>query len=208
MSGAEKSVNHRHRSAAIGVYLLRQQVSTSLLGVVPEDFCRDAPAVAVGRTESLACGRGLSSTAIIEKGGQAKPSAAPSGGGGSSNAGCQLNSCHSTSPRSPRLPQQQQKQQQSSPKSKRQRGAPTAITSVGDEDGTEERSREERSRRRLAAFLEGQVALSEAPAPVPATAVGQGVDSSIKSPRPPGSGAIGGDDLGGGGSGGLGDGTR
>lgn len=181
--------------AAVRSYSILQQVSTSLLGVVPEEFCRDAPPAAVAATEagrrgkdggpdSPAVGRERSPpTAAIAKGNKTRTPAASAGGG------------DSTSSRSPRVRQRLQQQQQRSPSPKCQRGQSTAVSSAGDEEGVRRRSREERSRRRLAAFLEGQAALTGAPAPVPDTAVSQGVDASAASP---GLSAVGGASDGGG----------
>ena len=100
----------------------------------------------------------------------------------------------SPSARSPRFrqrlqqEQKQQQQQQQSPRPKRQRGAPTAVASTGGEREGRERNQEERSRRRLAAFLASQAAVSEAPEPV----VPQGADCSVKPPKSPRLFAVGG----------------
>lgn len=169
------------------------QISASLFGVVPEDFCRDAPpasAAAIHHTgqqrngggpDNSTTGIGLNSTATIANERQRHAPASPAAGG------------DSKSPRSPpRLRQRlQQPQQQQSPKPWRQRGPPTAATSAGDEEGGRERNREERSRRRLAAFLEGHGVVTGAPAPVPSTAVDGGIGSFVKSPRSPGLGEFG-----------------
>lgn len=173
------------------------QVSASLLGAVPKEFCRDAPPAAIEAMEmgqdnqdrspdNRTVGRGFNASATIVE--RSQINSAPTDGGGSFATALQFNNCRSTLPRSPRLRQRLQEQQKS-PSYKQQRGAPIAVISAGDEKGTGDRNRQERSRRRLAAFLEKKAALSEAPLSAPVPAVDHGVGRYTTSPRSPGLGA-------------------
>ena len=154
----------------------KRQVSTLLFGVVPEEFCRDAP-----------------------------PAAAAAGDGDHSISPKRTSEGSPRSPHSRQHQKQQQQQQQEvqqqkqqpSP-SKRQRGAPRTI-GKGNESGSESgggrgraqdetRAQGERSRRRLAAFLEGRFI---SPAVSTAATVHQGAVSSVKSPKSSGACSIG-----------------
>ncbi|CAM9244707.1 unnamed protein product, partial [Ectocarpus sp. 13 AM-2016] len=166
---------------------IEEKVSTSLLGVVPEEFCRDAPpavepssssslkaaTVAAGArssnsAEDAADGAGsgrrpikiaVESSTTTGSRDVSASLAAPAATGGSE---CVVaGAAHQSGlPTKASGPPRSDQQQQHASRPKRQRGATATATA----SGGGERSNGERSRRRLAAFLEGQASATTAAA--------------------------------------------